>query len=289
MTKKREKLDLESDCIVDMIHRHADFSDKLINLIPARFYLSDDDTEKKWFQGLSKAEKANAKRETIENLKKAKRDRLDPDKSALTTLDLQKQKLEKEKEKEKSGNESTDIMKPMFLGLQENDTFEKMRQCYLLRNKRKRDSGLNFDEEAVKDLTYGYVKIGEDDVGYGKNRKKKIVSKAKELDMAMKLEALKKNPEKGDNVAKNHLWQAAISRAAGIKVHDDPKRLKKRIRNEKKRREKNAEKWKERIEGQQKIKVEKQQKRTENITDRIQQKKMRKIAKREKKLLRPSH
>ncbi|KAG7572744.1 Ribosomal RNA-processing protein 14 N-terminal [Arabidopsis suecica] len=239
MTKKKVKLDLESDNIVDMIHRHADFSDKLINLVPARIYLSDDDKEKKWFQGLRKEEKVNAKREKIENLKKAKRYRLDPEKSVLTTLDLQKQKLEKEKEK--FG------IKLMFLGLQEDDTFEKMRERRLQKNKRKRDSCLNVVEEVVKDLTYGYIKIGDDDE-----------------------EGLKKDPKKGDFVAKKHSWKAAISRAAGIKIRDDPKRLKQRIRKEKNRREKNAEKWKERVEVQQKVRVEKQQKRSENITNRIQ-------------------
>ncbi|XP_010510735.1 PREDICTED: uncharacterized protein ZK546.14-like [Camelina sativa] len=257
MKKKREKRSIKSDGTFDMVHRHGEFSDKLINLISARFYLYDEDTEKKWFQGLSKAGKADAKRETIENLKKAKRDRFDPEKSVLTTLDLQKQKLEKEKEK--SGNE-TDTIKPMFRGLQENDTFEKMRQRRLENNKRKRGSAseeLNVVEEAVKDLTYGYVKIGDDnDEEYGKNRKKKRVSKAKELEMAIELKSLKKDPENGDVVAKKHSWQAAIKRAAGIKVRDDPKRLKQRIRKEKKRREKSAEKWKERVEVQQKVRVE---------------------------------
>ncbi|CAH2060434.1 unnamed protein product [Thlaspi arvense] len=94
----------------------------------------------------------------------------------------------------------------------------------------------------------------------------------------MKLQDLKKDAMKGDvHVAKKFSWQAAISRASGIKVHDDVKLLKKRIRKAKKRRTKNAEKWKERIEEQQKVKVEKQQNRSENIYDRIQEKKMRKI------------
>ncbi|EOA28891.1 hypothetical protein CARUB_v10025136mg, partial [Capsella rubella] len=225
---KKEKLDLD----VDMIHRHGEFSDKLINLIPARFYLSDDDTEKKWFQGLSKAEKADAKRETVENIKKAKRDRKKIDSAA---------------------------------------------------------EELNVVEEAVKDLTYGYVKIEDNDAGNWKKNKKKRVSKAKELEMAMKLRDLKKDPEKGDVVAKKNSWQAAIKRAAGIKVRDDPKRLKQRIHKGKKRREKNAEKWKERVEVQKKVREEKQQKRSENITERIQQNKMRKIAKREKKLLRSGY
>ncbi|CAA0372592.1 Ribosomal RNA-processing protein 14/surfeit locus protein 6 C-terminal domain [Arabidopsis suecica] len=190
---------------------------------------------------------------------------------------------------EKLDLESDIMKKPKFLSLQEDDTFEKMRQSRLQKNKRKRDSGLNVFEEVVKDLTYGYMKIGDGDEIYGKNRKKKRVSKAKELEMAMTLEALKKDQEKGDIVAKNHSWQAAISRAAGIKIHDDPKRLKKRIHKETKMREKNTEKWKERVDVQQKFRAEKQQKRSENVIDRIQQKKMRKIAKREKKLLRPGY
>ncbi|CAH8391292.1 unnamed protein product [Eruca vesicaria subsp. sativa] len=54
------------------------------------------------------------------------------------------------------------------------------------------------------------------------------------------------------------------------------------IHKERKRHEKNAEKWKERVEVQQKVRVEKQQKRSGNIADRIEQNKIRK-----KKLLRP--
>lgn len=185
-----------------------------------------------------------------------------------------------------------DIIKPMISCLQEHDTYDKMRQRRYLKieeirrgdgnNKRK----LSVIEEAVNDLTYGYVKIGDDDEEeYEKKMKKKRVSKVKDLEMVMELEALKKDPVKGDRVGKKHSWQAAISRVAGIKIHDDPKRLEKRIRKDKKGREKSEEKGKERVEGQKKIRVEKQHKRSENITDRIQQKKMRKIDKREKKLL----
>lgn len=349
MAKKKDKVDSESDF---KTHEHAEFFDKLIELIPARFYLPDE-TERKWFPGLSKAQKARAKKITNENLKKARRDRLDPEKSALTTLDLlnqkllkekrklQKQKLKKEKwdllqqklEKEKSGNdlpdddseEETDNNKEKD---NQSVTYEELRQRLhrkidelkggrggsdrprsherrkkILPNKRKRDTvseektvednksadkgkGKLEVEEAAKDLTFGYVKI-DDDEEHGKEKKKRRLSKAKELERAMKLEAAKKDPEKGDVIAKKHSWKAATSRAAGIKVHDDPKLLKQSIHKEKKRHEKNAEKWKERVEGQQKFKVEKQQKRSGNIADRIEQNKMRKIAKREKKLLRP--
>lgn len=331
MAKKKEKLDSELD-IKSMAHQHAEFFDKLIELIPARFYLPDE-TERKWFPGLSKAQKARAKKKTNENLKKARRDRLDPDKSALTTLDLLKQKIEKEKLSNElpddDSEEETDNDKPKTAGFQKDDsvTYEELRQRLhrkidelkggrggsdrprsherkrMLPSKRKWDSfsedktvedyksadkgkGKLEVEEAAKDLTFGYVKI-DDDEEHGKDKKKRRLSKAKELERAMKLETEKKDPEKGEVIAKKHSWQAATSRAAGLKVHDNPKLLKQSIHKEKKRHEKNAEKWKERVEGQQKFRVEKQQKRSGNIADRIEQNKMRKIAKREKKLLRP--
>ncbi|CAN6810067.1 unnamed protein product [Brassica oleracea] len=331
MAKKKEKVDSESD-ISCVAHQHAEFFDKLIELIPARFYLPDE-TEKKWFPGLSKAQKARAKRKTTENLKKARRDRLDPEKSSLTTLDLLKQKIEKEKklsnvvaddgdgDDDDDSEEETDHNKKARI---DSVTYEELRQRLhrkidelkggrggsdrprshekrkkIVPNKRKRESssveeskaadkgkGKMDVEEAAKDLTFGYVKI-DDDEEHGKDKKKRRVSKSRELERALKLEAAKKDPERGEVIAKKHSWQAATSRAAGIKVHDDPKLLKQSIHKEKKRHEKNAEKWKERVEGQQKVRVEKQQKRSGNIAERIEQNKMRKIAKREKKLLRP--
>ncbi|KAF8081928.1 hypothetical protein N665_0856s0017 [Sinapis alba] len=324
MAKKKEKVDSGLD-MKSMVHQHGEFFDTLVELIPARFYLPDE-TERKWFPGLSKAQKAKAKRKTTENLKKARRDRLDPEKSSLTTLDLLKQKIEKEKlsneiaDDDDESEEETDNKKAKT----DSVTYEELRQRLhrkidelkggrggsdrprsherrkkIVPNKRKREKTVEEEnkladkgkgkldvEEAAKDLTFGYVKI-DDDEEHGKGTKKRRLSKSRELERALKLEAAKKDPEKGEVIAKKHSWQAATSRAAGIKVHDDPKLLKQSIHKEKKRHEKNAEKWKERVEGQQKVRVEKQQKRSGNIADRIEQNKLRKIAKREKKLLRP--
>ena len=72
------------------ILNHRLFFDKLIQIIPAKFYLPSFE-DKPWFQGLSKAAKAAAKKETRQNIKKSRRDRLDPDKPSVTTLDLLKQ------------------------------------------------------------------------------------------------------------------------------------------------------------------------------------------------------
>ncbi|KAM7532374.1 hypothetical protein LguiB_035784 [Lonicera macranthoides] len=325
-----------------LIQDYSLFFDKLIELIPAKFYLPNDDP-KPWFQGLSKAAKASAKLQTKENIKKARRDRLDPDKSNTTTLDLLKQSIESksdntsktiintddedDEEEEKqidikpisdlddsggNGNRSVtyeELQQRLHNKLEElranrgqgkRSTFERRDNPH----KRKRDSEFGGQsggdanlgkaevdiekhvEEATKGIEFGKVKIADDDDD-GSTKKKMKGSKAKELERAKRLQEAKKDPEKGHVVSKKHSWKAATSRAAGVKVHDDPKILKQSIHKEKKRHEKNVGKWKERIETVEKMKGEKQQKRAGNIADRIQQKKIRKIAKREKKLMRP--
>ncbi|XWS53728.1 hypothetical protein CRYUN_Cryun10bG0025400 [Craigia yunnanensis] len=334
MGKKKEKTFNEPESTVDLksiIHENALFFDKLVELIPARFYLPDE-KDKPWFQGLSKAEKASAKKQSRENIKKARRDRLDPEKSSKTTLDLLKENLEKEKFNQESDDEEIEampIMSDLDGGVEQSVTFEELRQRLRrkieelrggrnsagldkgrkknerndkkgnVQTKRKRDSRaeekkgatsndkdkLEKDvEEAAKELTFSHVKLGDEEK-HGKKKRK--LSKFKELENAMKLEEAKKDPEKGEVIAKKHSWKAAMDRAAGVKVHDDPKLLKHSIWKEKKRHQKNVEKWNERVETTEKLKAGKQQKRSENIADKIHQKKMRRIAKREKKLLRP--
>ncbi|RYR21986.1 hypothetical protein Ahy_B03g067278 isoform B [Arachis hypogaea] len=243
MRKKKQKSVAETDTVQDLdsvIQDHTLFFDKLIELIPAKFYLPDD-KDKPWFQGLSKAKKAEAKRETKENIKKSRRERLDPENPPAATLDLLKQNL----------------------GSKE---------------KAKKDAA-----ETSNELVFGHVKLTDGEM----QNKKRRLSKHKELERAKKLEEEKNDPEKGEAAAKKQLWKAAMDRASGIKVHDDPKLLEKSIRKEKKKQQKNAEKWKERIQTRDQLKAEKQQKRSNNISERIHHQKMRKIAKREKKLLRP--
>lgn len=73
------------------VHEHRLFFDKLVELIPAKIYIAKDDDENTWHYGMSKAQRAAAKQATKEHLKKAKRDRLDPDKFT-STLDLLQQR-----------------------------------------------------------------------------------------------------------------------------------------------------------------------------------------------------
>ncbi|XP_058097919.1 uncharacterized protein LOC131242946 [Magnolia sinica] len=298
-----------------IIHKHSIFFDNLIELIPARFYLPVEDKEKPWFQGLSKVAKASFKKETRENIKKSRRSRLDPDNSSTTTLDLLKKSIQNEKSPtEKSDEIDVRIENP--IPDDRSVTYEELRERLHRRiaelrgnrntadkddNKKKidgkkkkrgdlpkRKQGLESEEMKASGLenglAFGHVKIGEQDEQI---RKKRKLSKAQELEKAKRLEEAKKDPEKGEVISKKHSWQAAVSRAAGVKVHDDPRILKQSIKKEKKRKEKNAEKWKERMESRDKARAEKQQTRSENILGRIREKKARRIAKREKKLMRP--
>ncbi|XP_062110873.1 ribosomal RNA-processing protein 14-C-like [Humulus lupulus] len=336
MKKKRVKSGGESTTVVDsksLIHQHSLFFDKLVELIPAKFYLSIDDKDKPWYQGLSKAQKASAKKEARENIKKARRNRLDPDKSSATTLDLLKESLEKEKKEVEIDAEDETETKPVLSGLDDDNrsvTYEELRQRLRRRieefqssrntagsepritkryernerrsieyKKRKRENefgdkaaktGISEKkvekdvEEASKVLSFGHVKLSNDDEH---EKKKRRLSKAKELERAKKLEEAKNDPEKGEIISKKHSWDAATSRAAGKKVHDDPKLLKQSLHKEKKRQQKNALKWKERVQTTEKLKSERQEKRSQNIEQKKQDKKTRRMAKREKKLMRP--
>ncbi|GAB2273592.1 hypothetical protein Dimus_008380, partial [Dionaea muscipula] len=80
-------------------------------------------------------------------------------------------------------------------------------------------------------------------------------------------------------------WKVAMERAKGKKVHDDPKKLKESTKREKKLHKKSVEKLKERVQNVETKKQERQGKRKENIKAKIDQKKMREIEKRGKKLM----
>ncbi|KAL0922015.1 hypothetical protein M5K25_005974 [Dendrobium thyrsiflorum] len=332
-----------------IIHEHSLFFDRLVDLIPARFYVPvPDSDERPWFHGLSKSAKSSAKKESRENIKKARRARYDPERTA-STLDLLKKTIDDEKKSltaldeenpisdgDSGSDHEAEVEDPRPVGSGDRSvTYEELRHRLHRRieelrgnrntrtydiprgekrekrkktkmqnskggdasqGKRKRDeaSGKDGHDDAMKkkenksakldDISYGQVKLaGMEERG----KKKRKFSKQQELDKAKKLEEAKKDPEKGKMIAEKHSWRAAMSRAVGEKVHDDTKVLRQSLKKEQKRHQKHAEKWKDRIESQNKVREEKQKTRTENIRERIQQKKMRRIEKREKKLMRP--
>ncbi|KAL9262207.1 Surfeit locus protein 6-like protein [Drosera capensis] len=272
------------------IHEHALFFDKLIELIPPKFYIGEE--EKSWFQGLSKAKKAKQKKKTKENTKKARRERFDPGIGKKSTLDLLKERFEKEKKgKEGKGFDVGGLAEEEEEETERVVTHEELRERFRRKleelrggrsdnvnqgKKRKRDDGRPSRKEGTN--------VGEK----GKEKEEKKVEERdvekEELERALKTEEeAKTDPE----VAKKQAWKVAMDRAKGIKVHDDPRKLKESIKKEGKKHRMSKEKWEGRVESVETKRKERQEKRKENVKAKIEQKKMRKIEKREKKLMRP--
>ncbi|GBF94110.1 hypothetical protein Rsub_07097 [Raphidocelis subcapitata] len=81
-------------------------------------------------------------------------------------------------------------------------------------------------------------------------------------------------------------WQAAMARASGEKVLDDPKLLRRSIKKDAQRKQRSTKKWQERMGAQQEAKQTRQDRRKDNLAARSKTKLDNKKAKREKKLLR---
>lgn len=319
MKKKKQKqvtfapqIDGELESV---IHSHGEFFDHLIELIPAKFYVPGEDAESKpWYKGLSKAAKASLKQKSRENLKVARRNRFDPDGEPSSTLHHQqnsKSSVAGNSEDGESEAKSIDVEEDKEKSVTYEELRERLRRKIELLRGNRGESSRNYekkvkyegkkrkkgdesdggesgkgdeDEDGEEIIEYGKVRLGDEDENKIGKMKKRKLSKSKELEKVKKKEEVKKeNP----SVAERESWKAATSRAMGIKVHDDARMIKDSIKREKRKKEKNAEKWKERAETQEKMKEERQKKRRDNIAGRINDKKMRRIAKREKKLMRP--
>jgi hypothetical protein len=64
----------------------------------------------------------------------------------------------------------------------------------------------------------------------------------------------------GDGAASSEAWQAALARARGERVLDDPKLLRRSLKKDRKLKEKNAKKWQERTAAQQEAQKARQDK-----------------------------
>ncbi|KAH9318765.1 hypothetical protein KI387_020534, partial [Taxus chinensis] len=102
-------LSLSDKDLKSFIHQNSLFFDRLVDLVPARFYLPSEDPPNPGYYGMSKKAKAAARKATKANLKQARRARLDPENYA-STLELVKRnaaKEEQEKLKEGEGEQNS--------------------------------------------------------------------------------------------------------------------------------------------------------------------------------------
>ena len=108
--------------------------------------------------------------------------------------------------------------------------------------------GMGAGGGGASDMAFG--RITTDDVALNSGRKKKKESKEALL---RKVQARQKAIDDaggeeggGKAVAEKFAWEAALSRASGEKVLDDPKLLQKSIKREARAKKKSREKWEER-------------------------------------------
>jgi len=84
-----------------------------------------------------------------------------------------------------------------------------------------------------------------------------------------KLQKMKEeNKDKFQEIEKQEAWNNAVKKAEGIKIKDDPKLLKKAIKNKEKLKVKSKKKWEERVETLETQKKDKQKQRKEHLKER---------------------
>ena len=145
------------------------------------------------------------------------------------------------------------------------------------------------DKGANDNFDFGRVDMGELAIGAPKRKRaKKETLLARALDQRREIaNAGGEETVAGQRVAEKFSWSAALARAGGEKVLDDPKLLSKSVRNEQKRKKKSTEKWQKREAFQKEQMADRQKKRKDNLKSRTKAKIERKIDKREKKRNRP--
>ncbi|KAK0602951.1 hypothetical protein LWI29_038469 [Acer saccharum] len=166
-----------------IIDQNSLYFDKLVELIPAKFYLPVDELEKPWFQGLSKGEKALAKKQNLEKEKlneesddeeieiKSMMSDLEGDNQSVTYEEL-RQRLHRKIEELWGGRNAGSSDKAKRIEKSEKKGIHQQQ-------KRKRESGSEEKKsttgnpsdkvlekditEASKELAFSHVKIGNED------------------------------------------------------------------------------------------------------------------------------
>jgi len=88
-----------------------------------------------------------------------------------------------------------------------------------------------------------------------------------------------KNSQEGRDLLKKIKWDKALLKATGVKVKDDEKLLRKSVKRRKAAKEKSKKQWEERQKKQDQEREKRQAQRTQNIKERNQAKKDKKMGK----------
>eukprot|EP01024_Parvocaulis_polyphysoides_P017700 TRINITY_DN17813_c0_g1_i2.p2 TRINITY_DN17813_c0_g1~~TRINITY_DN17813_c0_g1_i2.p2 ORF type:complete len:390 (+),score=69.37 TRINITY_DN17813_c0_g1_i2:1246-2415(+) len=210
-----------------------------------------------------------------------------------------KRRLNERLEGFKSARKATDDQKQMNAN-QAKDFKNKQRQKSAEKLKRKRkqqeqnDDGASNQNDEINDgqIEFGKVDLGHaDQVAEDQHPKKKGKVRIKE-DLLKEIKSKKehlqtiRNTGEEQELLNKEGWEASLRRAQGEKVYDDPKLLKRSLKAMKKKKEKSAQAWNQRLKTQKQQMDAKQNRRTENINKKIEGKKQKRVQKRENRLMR---
>eukprot|EP01024_Parvocaulis_polyphysoides_P002990 TRINITY_DN1084_c1_g1_i1.p2 TRINITY_DN1084_c1_g1~~TRINITY_DN1084_c1_g1_i1.p2 ORF type:complete len:362 (-),score=92.57 TRINITY_DN1084_c1_g1_i1:221-1285(-) len=216
-------------------------------------------------------------------------EKLEGFKSARKAIDEKKQQNAKSAKdfKNKQREKSAEKLKRK----RKQEQNKKQKELQLLQQQQQQQS-----EEAGREgegegqgFEFTRVGLGQQDLENNHPRKKGKVQEKQEI--LKKLEKKQTHMKELHNTAEEQEilrkegWEASIRRAQGEKVYDDPKLLKRSLKAIKKRKEKSAQAWNQRIKAQKQQMDDRQARRTDNINKKIQAKKQKRVQKREKRLL----
>lgn len=293
------------------LKEHSAYFNSLVKLVPAKFYLPDDEEEK--FNKFHKNRgKSAPKQEVKEASKKAKKRRLDPT-LPKTVVELQEQgeNLSDDSDGDSNNNsrgfsvESVPSGKIADLRSRLHERIEALQgkrkatsEKQSKRPKKKAKSEIKNDKKKLNEIVQhkkeqlekerktltndqGKVVFSKFDfVEKAKNPKhgskmrnyKNLLAKAETRQK--KIEELKgKDDSKVRELTERHAWETALEKAEGHKVKDDPRLLKKSLKRKEKMKAKSKRQWDERKEQQNKQIEDKQKKRQKNLKERADAKK----------------
>eukprot|EP01024_Parvocaulis_polyphysoides_P017703 TRINITY_DN17813_c0_g1_i5.p2 TRINITY_DN17813_c0_g1~~TRINITY_DN17813_c0_g1_i5.p2 ORF type:complete len:394 (+),score=75.11 TRINITY_DN17813_c0_g1_i5:1246-2427(+) len=214
-----------------------------------------------------------------------------------------KRRLNERLEGFKSARKATDDQKQINAN-QAKDFKNKQRQKSAEKLKRRRkqqeqndDGASNLNDDQNDEKNDGQIQFGKVDLGHAdqvaedQHPKKKGKVRIKE-DLLKEIKSKKehlqtiRNTGEEQELLNKEGWEASLRRAQGEKVYDDPKLLKRSLKAMKKKKEKSAQAWNQRLKTQKQQMDAKQNRRTENINKKIEGKKQKRVQKRENRLMR---
>lgn len=303
------------------LKEHSTYFNSLVRLIPAKFYLPDDEEEKsnKYHKNRGKAA---PKQEIKEASRKAKKKRLDPN-HAKNVVELQEQPETVDNDSDGSDSEDdgnnnsrrfsvekvpsgkiSDLRARLHERLQvmqgkrkptsekhSKRPMKKMKSEVKSDNKKMNEISQTKKDKASKDrrpLTGSKVTNDQGEVVFSKfdfmerSKNPKHGSKARNYkNLIAKAETRQKKIEelkgtdanKARELVEKHAWRAALEKAEGNKIKDDPKLLKKSLKRKEKMKARSKKQWDERKDQQNKQMADKQKRRQKNLKERAEGKK----------------